>query len=134
MVGQRVIISSHIMAGENVENPAQILLGVTALGPIAEAIQSDWPDGTFAEFALLPKAAITPADGLDHIESTQLIVAMRYIVPFGGLLRGQLQAGETLIVNGATGSYGAAAVQLAIAMGACKIVAAGRDVKKLEAL
>jgi len=44
--GQRVVISSHVMAGENVEDPGQFLLGVTAIGSFAEAMQADWPNGT----------------------------------------------------------------------------------------
>jgi alcohol dehydrogenase len=46
--GRRVVISSHVTAGENVEDPAQFLLGVTAMGPLAEAMQADWPNGTLA--------------------------------------------------------------------------------------
>ena len=132
--GQRVVLSPHFIAGENVEEPAQILIGLTAFGPCAEQVQADWRDGTLAEYALMPKACVTPADGLSEINSAQLSVAMRYIVPFGGLLRGRLTAGETLIVTGATGAYGSAAVLLAIAMGAGRIVAAGRNAAALEAL
>jgi alcohol dehydrogenase len=132
--GQRVVLSPHFIAGENVEEPAQILIGLTAFGPCAEEVQADWRDGTLAEYALMPKACITPADGLSEINSAQLSVAMRYIVPFGGLLRGRLTAGETLVVTGATGAYGSAAVLLAIAMGAGRIVAAGRNAAALEAL
>jgi alcohol dehydrogenase len=52
----------------------------------------------------------------------------------GGLLRGRLAAGETLVVNGATGAYGTAAVLLGIAMGAGRVVAAGRNSSALDAL
>jgi alcohol dehydrogenase len=131
--GQRVIISSHLTAGENVPEPAQMLLGVTAVGTIAEAIQADWADGTYAEYALLPKEIVTPIDDLPNKSSEQLIVsAMRYSVPYSGLLRGRLSAGETIIINGATGAYGYAAVQLALAMGAGRIIAAGRNKDKLK--
>ena len=58
----------------------------------------------------------------------------RAIVPFGGLLRGRLGAGETLVVNGATGAYGTAAVLLGIAMGTARVVAAGRNAASLDAL
>lgn len=58
----------------------------------------------------------------------------RYIVPFGGLLRGRLAAGETLIVTGATGAHGTAAVLLAIAMSSRRVVAAGRNREALEAV
>jgi alcohol dehydrogenase len=56
------------------------------------------------------------------------------VIPYGGLVRGRLRAGETLIVNGATGSYGTAAVLLALAMGAGRVVAVGRNAQALEAV
>jgi alcohol dehydrogenase len=133
--GQRVVLSPHFIAAENVEDPAQILIGLTALGPGTEEVQAYWRDGTLAEYALMPKATVTPAEGLSEIDSAHLaVLMMRYIVPFGGLLRGRLAAGETLIVTGATGAYGSAAVLLGIAMGAGRVVAAGRNAVALEAV
>ena len=87
----------------------------------------DWPDGTLAEYALAPVEAVTPLEGLDGVDAARLAALSRFIVPYGGLLRGRLAAGETLVVNGATGAYGTAAVLLGVAMGAGRIVAAGRD-------
>jgi alcohol dehydrogenase len=84
MPGQRVVLSLHFTAADNFEEPAQILIGVTTLGPDAEKVQADWCDGTLAEYALLPATAVTPAEGLPQIDSAQLAVLMRYIVPFGG--------------------------------------------------
>src|SRR5437667_2666905 len=101
--GQRVVLSSHFVARENVEDPAHILIGLTA-GAGAEPVLADWPDGTLAEYALMPVEAVTPAEGLDNIDSAQLAAVTRCIVPYGGLLRGRLAPGETLIVNGTTGS------------------------------
>ncbi|KAA1005365.1 zinc-binding dehydrogenase [Paraburkholderia panacisoli] len=132
--GQRVVISSHFVAQENVANPAQILIGVTAAGAVAERVQADWRDGTLTEYALLPAASVTPVDdGLD-IDPAHLAVSTRYVVPFGGLLRGRLAAGETVIVSGATGAYGTAAVLLAVAMGAARVIAVGRNAAALDAL
>jgi alcohol dehydrogenase len=132
--GQRVVISSNLVTTENVAVPGQILLGVTAFGPVAERIQADWPDGTLAEFTLLPVETVTPIEGLDHLASTQLAVSMRYIVPYGGLLRGRLATGETVVVTGATGAHGSAAALLAVAMGAARVVACGRNEESLKAL
>src|SRR5258707_263472 len=131
--GQRVVLSSHFVAGENVENPAQVLIGLTA-SPDAAQMLADWPDGTLAEYALMPMEAITPAEGLDHIDATQLVAIGRCIIPYGGLLRGRLAAGEILVVNGATGAYGTAAVLLGVAMGAAQVIAAGRKQGPLEAV
>jgi alcohol dehydrogenase len=132
--GQRVMVSSHVVADETVPEPAQFLLGITAAGPDAKALQSDWRDGTLAEYVRAPKASVTAIDGLDSIEPTQLAVLTRFAVPYGGLIRARLAAGETLIVTGAAGSYGSATVLLAVALGAARIVAAGRNASKLDAL
>ncbi len=130
--GQRVVVSSHFVARENVEDPAQILIGLTA-GVDSERMLADWADGTLAEFALAPAEAVTPVDGL-AVDFARLASISRFIVPFGGLLRGRLAAGETLLVNGATGAYGTAAVLLGVAMGAARVVAVGRNPSALAAV
>jgi hypothetical protein len=61
---------------------------------------------------------VTVVQGLDHLSSIELAATRRFIVPYGGLLRGRLAPGETLIVVGASGAYGSAAVQLGVALGA----------------
>jgi alcohol dehydrogenase len=132
--GQRVVFSPHLVASENVEDPGQILIGLTAFGNGASNVQADWRDGSLAEYALAPVSTITPADHLENFNAAQLAVLNRFIVPYGGLLRGRLAAGETLVVNGATGAYGTAAVLLGVAMGAGKVVAAGRNEKRLAAV
>jgi alcohol dehydrogenase len=131
--GQRVVLSSHFVAAENFEDPAQVLIGLTS-SPDAAQMLADWPDGTLAEYALMPVEAITPAEGLDDFDATELATIRRYIIPYGGLLRGRLAAGETLVVNGATGAYGTAAVLAAVAMGAARVIAAGRKQNALEAV
>ncbi len=49
------------------------------------------------------------------------------------IARGQLRAGETILIHGASGSTGLAAVHLAKMLGA-KVIATGRSLAKLEAL
>lgn len=39
--GERVVFSPHFVAGENVADPAQILIGLTAFGRGSEAVQAD---------------------------------------------------------------------------------------------
>jgi alcohol dehydrogenase len=131
--GQRVVLSSHFVAAENVEDPAQVLIGLTSSADAAPVL-ADWPDGTLAEYALMPAEAVTPAEDLDELDASQLVTIGRCIIPFGGLLRGRLSAGETLVVNGATGAYGTAAVLVGVAMGAARVIAAGRNRDALEAV
>jgi alcohol dehydrogenase len=132
-VGQRVVVSSQIVANENASEPAQFLLGITA-GPAGKSLQADWRDGTLAEYALVPKSCVTSVDGLDAFTAAELSVLPRFGVPYGGLLRGRLAASETIVVTGATGAYGSAAVLLSLALGAGRVVAAGRKKPALEAL
>ncbi|KAL6809743.1 NAD(P)-binding protein [Trichoderma sp. SZMC 28015] len=53
-------------------------------------------------------------------------------VPFGGLSDIGLRPGETVIVAPATGNFGSAAVLVALAMGAGKVIAVGRNEAKLK--
>jgi alcohol dehydrogenase len=131
--GERVVVSSHIVANENTPEPAQFLLGITA-GPAGKSLQADWRDGTLAEYAHVPKSCVTPIEGLDAVRAAQLSVLPRFAVPYGGLLRGRLAAGETLVVTGTTGAYGSAAMLLSLALGAGRVVAAGRNRLALEGL
>lgn len=132
--GQRVALSSHIVARDNVKNPMMILLGITKNGDTALPAQMDWPDGTLAPYVLAPIETLTPLDGLEQFTDAQLSAITRFAVPYGGLLKGNLRAGETLVINGATGSFGTAAVFLGLAMGASKIVVTGRNTAALKEL
>src|SRR5215472_128449 len=49
------------------------------------------------------------------------------LVPYGGFLAANLQPGETVLVSGATGNFGSAAIAVALAMGAACVVAPGRN-------
>ncbi len=84
--GRRVALSPHFVARENVDDPAQALIGLTA-GAGSDAMLADWPDGTLAEYALVPVEAATPLDGLEDRDPAELAVLGRFMVPFGGLLR-----------------------------------------------
>lgn len=132
--GQRVVTSSHLVARENVQEPGQILMGITSPGGIGDKLQQSWKDGTLAEYVLRPAETVTPIEGLEDYELPQLTAITRCIVPYGGLVRGRLAAGETVIVNGATGAYGSAGVLVALAMGAARVICAGRKKKTLEEL
>jgi NADPH2:quinone reductase len=85
--------------------------------------------GGFAEQALAPAAACVPlADGVDFD------VAAAFTLAYGTshhavVDRGQLQAGETMLVLGAAGGVGLAAVEIGKALGARVIAAASSDEK-----
>ncbi|MBA4784120.1 MAG: zinc-binding dehydrogenase [Rhizobiales bacterium] len=132
--GQRVALSPYLVARENVDEPAQILIGLTGISADCGPLLADWPNGTLAERIIMPASVVTPLDGLDGHSSVALATLGKFAVPMGGLLRGRLAAGETLIVNGANGYFGSAAVLLGLAMGAGRVVAVGRNRATLEKL
>jgi alcohol dehydrogenase len=134
--GDRVFLSPHLRGDVPDPEPPQILIGLTAMvtTPAALKMQMHWRDGVFAEIAHWPAACATPLVTLDERPATELIGLAKLIVPFGGLQRGGLRGGHTIIVNGATGYYGSGAVMLAVAMGAGRVVAVGRRQAALEQL
>ena len=134
--GDRVFLSPHLRADVPDPEPPQILIGLTAMATsdAALALQARWRDGVFAEIAHWPAACVTPLDGLDDRPATELIGLAKLIVPYGGLQRTGLRGGQTVIINGASGYFGSGAVMPAVAMGAGRVVAAGRNRAALERL
>lgn len=74
--------------------------------------------GGFAEVVSVEPSAVFPLpEGVDFL--TAAAVPMNYLtVHFALARRGRLAAGETVLVHGAAGGVGTAAIQLAAAMGA----------------
>lgn len=87
--------------------------------------------GAYAAEAVLPGAIVTPIpDDLDFVHAAAFPVAYG-TAHFALAYRGKLQAGETLLVLGATGGVGIAAIEVGKLLGARVIAAAGSP-EKLE--
>lgn len=87
--------------------------------------------GTFATHIVLPAAAVYRIPGqLDFDQAAFLLSA--YETAYHCLItRGQLRAGESVLIHGASGLTGLAAVQVAKLLGAT-VIATGRSDAKLE--
>src|SRR5262245_19317745 len=96
---QRVALNPHFVAREIAPEPAQVLIGLTGISGDSGAMLAAWPDGTLADYALMPASCLVPLQGLDHLPEERLAALGKFAVPIGGLHRGRLAAGETLIVN-----------------------------------
>jgi alcohol dehydrogenase len=57
-----------------------------------------------------------------------------FVVPYGGYVTANLRPGETVLVNGATGAFGSGGVAVALAMGASRVIATGRNQQALDDL
>ena len=64
----------------------------------------------------LPTENAVPIGAIDAKDAGRWCTMGTLLVPYGGFLAAELQAGETVLVNGATGSFGSAAVAVALAM------------------
>jgi len=103
--------------------------GVEGLQVGDRVVGSSGVTGGFAEQAMCSAAGTRPLpDGADYGAATGLLYA--YGTGYYGLkFRGGLQKGETLLVTGAGGNVGLAAVELGKLMGARVIAAASSDEK-----
>jgi NADPH2:quinone reductase len=92
------------------------------------------PAGAFADFVRIPAAGLVRVpDGLD--DNTAAGFYINYATALYGLRDcGRLQPGETLLILGAAGGVGSAAIAVAKTLGAHVIAAASSEAKRQAAL
>ena len=97
------------------------LIGAKVMGVAAFMVGH----GAFAESCKTYEAMVYPVpEGMDDADAAGFTIAY-HTAHIGLVRRGKLQAGETVLVHGAAGGTGFAAVQLAKALGATVIATAG---------
>ena len=109
-------------------------VGVTQDGKRVYFVLPEAPFGALAEFCpVISNKCVKLPDALDDI--TAAAIANPGMSAWAALVeRAHLAPGETVLVNGATGTAGRLAVQLAKHLGASKIIATGRNAEELEEL
>jgi NADPH:quinone reductase-like Zn-dependent oxidoreductase len=92
------------------------------------------PNGSMAERTVVSASHCLPLpDGLDDV--TAAAIANPGMSSWAAYTeRAKLKAGETVLVNGATGTSGRLAVQIAKHLGAKKVIATGRNADALASL
>lgn len=121
------------------DNHYPFVPGVDGVGTLADGrrvyfAMPEAPFGAMAEQTLVdPRRTITLPDDLDDVAAAAL--ANPGMSCFAALVeRARLQIGETVLINGATGSAGLVAVQVAKQLGARKVIVTGRNAQELETL
>ena len=109
-------------------------VGVTDDGRRVYFVMPEAPFGAMAEQTLVdPRRTIPVPATLDDLAAAAL--ANPGMSCWAALVeRAHLQRGETVLINGATGSSGTIAVQVARYLGAKKVIATGRNAEELKAL
>jgi alcohol dehydrogenase len=133
-VGQVVYCDPTIRSRDSAADPDIILHGWTAGGPAALPLQRHFKDGAFAERMLAPTENVTVLGDVDPGDAGRWCALGTLLVPFGGFLAADLRAGQSVIVNGASGHFGSAGVAVALGMGASRVVGTARNTAVLEDL
>ncbi len=126
-VGDWVSVDPTVRSRDDTVSPDIILQGLTAGSQAALSLQRYYHDGAFAQRVRVPTENVSPIGTIDPADAGRWCALGTLLVPYGGLLAGRLLAGETLLVNGAPGAFGSAGVAVGIAMGAARVVTAGRN-------
>ncbi len=109
-------------------------VGRTADGRRVYFVLPEGPYGALAEKSLVrSKQCVAIPDGLDDV--TAAAIANPGMSAWAALVeRAHLQRGEKVLVNGATGTAGRLAVQIAKYLGASRVIATGRNERELKEL
>jgi len=118
-----------IVGGERAGDVIAVGSGVTRFG-IGDRVVGGALSGGFAEEAQGPESSYRPIPGgADYATAASFTTA--YLTAYVSLVRrGEMQKGETLLVHGAAGGVGLAAVDLGRLLGATVIATASTDDKR----
>jgi NADPH:quinone reductase-like Zn-dependent oxidoreductase len=133
-VGDWVFCDPTVRSRDDAVSPDITLQALTARDEGGMKLQKHFRHGSFADQMMVPTENVKPLGEITSAEATQWCALGNMLVPYGGFLAANLQPGETVLVSGATGNFGSAAVAVALAMGAARVVAPGRNEKILADL
>ncbi|CAI6333814.1 unnamed protein product [Periconia digitata] len=136
--GQLIYVDCVIHARDNPDIQFLSALHDSSHEGSVKLMRDVWRNGNFAEYANVP------LENCYALNETRLCTELGYhirdlahisflMVAYGGLRDIRLEPGETIVVCPATGNFGGAGVQVALAMGA-RVIAMGRNETELARL
>lgn len=145
LIDVRAAAISHVVKGRasgrhySFDGTLPFVVGIDGVGMTSDGqrVYFAFPSAPFGSMAQRAPVALQNClplpDALDDISAA--VMANPGMSAWAALVkRAQFQAGETVLINGATGSAGQLAVQIARYLGAKKIIATGRNTQALAAL
>ncbi len=133
-VGDWVYCDPTVRSRDDVLSPDITLQAWRARDAGGLRLQQHFRHGSFAEQMMVPTENVKRIGAIEDSDAAQWCALGTLLVPYGGFLAANLRPGETVLVSGATGNFGSAAVAVALAMGAACVVAPGRNKKVLDDL
>jgi NADPH:quinone reductase-like Zn-dependent oxidoreductase len=125
--GDWVYCDPTVRSRDNLLAPDITLQGLSADGDGGLKLQKYFRDGAWAERMRVPTENAIALGPIAPGEAAAWCAMGTCLVPYGGWVAAKLQPGESVLVSGATGNFGSAAVAVALAMGAPWVVAPGRN-------
>jgi alcohol dehydrogenase len=127
VAGDWVFCDPTVRSRDDVVSPDITLQGWSARDEGGLRLQKHFRHGSFAERMRVPTENVKKIGAIDEADAASWCALGTLLVPYGGFLAANLQAGETVLVSGATGNFGSSAVAVALAMGARCVIAPGRN-------
>ncbi|WP_230630173.1 alcohol dehydrogenase catalytic domain-containing protein [Comamonas testosteroni] len=116
--------------GDNINCTAYTFQGYFGFGPGSQQIFEDYPYAGFGQYMTAPAANLVKLP--DSISFEQASRFGYLGTAYSALRKGQFAPGQTVLIDGGTGTLGLGAVILALAMGAAKIYVTARNQVLLE--
>jgi len=131
--GERVYINPlrgcgscrHCRANEPAYCGRAVFQGYFAFGRDTRALFENYPHGGLGQYQTAPQSSVVKIpDNMDFNQAARL----GYLgTSYGALMRTGLRPGDTLLINGISGTLGVGAVVLALALGVTRILGVARD-------
>lgn len=139
-VGDRVYVNPGLSCGaclacrrgEYPNCDAYTFMGYFGFGKNSQAQFDAYPYGGFSEYVTAPVRNLVKLP--DNVTFEQACRFGYLGTSYSGLRKMNFGRGQTLLVDGGTGTLGVGTVLLALAMGASSVFATGRDRQRLERL
>ena len=132
--GDVVFADPQLSSATDASGENALLIGWVASDRCADDLLATWRNGSLAQFAHYPEQCLTriPSGVAEALPALSALHVLS--IAHAGLGRAAMEAGDVVVVTGSTGNIGSAVVLDALARGAARVVAVGRNSKILSEL
>src|SRR5260370_24144986 len=115
--GDWVFCDPTVRSRDDVRSPDITLQGLVAAGEGGLRLAKHFHDGSWAEQMRTPTENVKRIAAINEADATAWCALGTLLVPYGGFLAANLQAGETVLVPGATRHFGMSPCTLCLGPG-----------------